>query len=148
MRGGRRARWYWGPGDDGVMTGGLPAPARLAHARGTGAPRWPHPSDTGLVSPRTPCGAAHGPTPFPRPGSTGKRQVGAPARIGQGCSFRSFATDRFRLHFLEPPSGLKFVLLTDPGTADMSEALRAIYAGPFIQHVAKNPLYRPGDAFL
>ena len=33
--------------------------------------------------------------------------MGAPLRIGEGCSFNSFRTSTYKLHFLEAPSGLK-----------------------------------------
>ena len=36
-----------------------------------------------------------------------KQQLGAPLRIGDGCSFRSFTTNNYKLHALESPSGLK-----------------------------------------
>jgi hypothetical protein len=39
--------------------------------------------------------------------SPDKQQLGAPLRIGDGCSFRSFTTNNYKLHALESPSGLK-----------------------------------------
>ncbi len=39
--------------------------------------------------------------------SPAKQQMGAPMRIGDGCSFNSFRTSAYKLHFLESPSGLK-----------------------------------------
>ena len=34
-------------------------------------------------------------------------QLGAPLRVGEACSFRSFRTNNYKLHFLESPSGFK-----------------------------------------
>jgi hypothetical protein len=39
--------------------------------------------------------------------SPSKQQMGAPMRIGDGCSFNSIKTSNFKLHYLESPSGLK-----------------------------------------
>ena len=36
-----------------------------------------------------------------------KQQLGAPLKIGDSCTFRSFRTNNYKLHFLESPSGLK-----------------------------------------
>jgi len=33
--------------------------------------------------------------------------LGAPLRIGEACTFHSFRTNNYKLHFLESPSGLK-----------------------------------------
>ena len=103
--------------------------------------------------------------------------MGAPTRIGQGCTFRAFKTDTYKLHFLESPSGLKvrtalqwlvlypclrglslnsfslspppqFLLTTAPSVGNLGEQLHHVYAALFVDHVAKNPLYTPGDQFL
>ena len=36
-----------------------------------------------------------------------KSQLGAPLRIGDSCTFQSFRTNNYKLHFLESPSGFK-----------------------------------------
>lgn len=36
-----------------------------------------------------------------------KPQLGAPLNIGNSCSFKSFRTNNYKLHFMESPSGLK-----------------------------------------
>ncbi|KAL6771808.1 BET5 [Auxenochlorella protothecoides x Auxenochlorella symbiontica] len=82
------------------------------------------------------------------PKGTSKPQVGVPMRAGQGCAFRSFRTDKYKLHFMESPSGIKFVLTTDPSVGDMTTALHHIYSVPFVNQVLKNPLYVPGEPFL
>lgn len=80
--------------------------------------------------------------------SSNKRQMGAPSRIGEASSFRSFQTNTYKLHFLESPSGLKFVLTTDPAVGNMTEQLQLIYSNLFVQLVVRNPLYHPGEPFL
>lgn len=35
------------------------------------------------------------------------KTLGAPLRIGEACTFHSFRTNNYKLHFLESPSGLK-----------------------------------------
>ena len=47
-----------------------------------------------------------------------------------------------------PPPRSQFVLTTDPGVGSMVEALQFIYASLFVELVAKNPLYSPGEPFL
>ncbi len=39
------------------------------------------------------------------PGSNA--QLGAPLRIGEACTFSSFRTNNYKLHFLESPAGVK-----------------------------------------
>ena len=50
------------------------------------------------------------------------------------------------LLLLLPP--LQFVLTTDPSVGAMVEQLQYIYSALFVELVAKNPLYTPGEAFL
>lgn len=42
----------------------------------------------------------------------------------------------------------QFVLTTDPNVGSLAEALQFIYASLFVELVAKNPLYMPGEPFL
>lgn len=44
-----------------------------------------------------------------------KRSMGTPARIGDGCGFRSFKTESYKLHFLESPSGMKVRAMRQAG---------------------------------
>ncbi|CAL8470891.1 g10433 [Coccomyxa elongata] len=75
-----------------------------------------------------------------------KSQLGAPLRIGESCTFRSFRTNNYKLHFLESPSGIKIVLNTDPNAGDLRDNLSYIY-GLYVEYVMKNPLYTPGEPF-
>lgn len=36
-----------------------------------------------------------------------KPQLGAPLNIGNSCTFKSFRTNNYKLHFMESPSGVK-----------------------------------------
>lgn len=86
----------------------------------------------------------------PTPGGDGQhaRQMGTPLRIGQGCSFKSFRTETYKLHFFESPSGTKIVLTTAPEVGDLKDCLQHIYSALFVEYVVKNPEYAPGDEFL
>lgn len=76
-----------------------------------------------------------------------KAQLGAPLKIGEACGFHSFRASNYRLHFLESPSGVKMVLNTDENSRDCRDVLQTIYANIFVEYVAKNPLYTPGQPF-
>ncbi|XWS48492.1 hypothetical protein CRYUN_Cryun13aG0082100 [Craigia yunnanensis] len=77
------------------------------------------------------------------PISAGKGNLGVPHLPGQGCSFHSFRTNTYKLSFMETPSGIKFILVTNPRTGDLRETLKYIY-NLYVEYVAKNPLYTPG----
>ncbi|XP_039028924.1 trafficking protein particle complex subunit 1-like isoform X2 [Hibiscus syriacus] len=72
-----------------------------------------------------------------------KGNLGVPQLPGQGCSFHSFRTNTYKLNFMETPSGIKFILVTNPGTGDLRETLKYIY-NLYVEYVANNPLYTPG----
>mmetsp|Transcript_19887 Transcript_19887/g.27568 ORF Transcript_19887/g.27568 Transcript_19887/m.27568 type:complete len:114 (+) Transcript_19887:93-434(+) len=63
------------------------------------------------------------------------------------CSFQSFRTNKYKLHYLENPSGISLVLMTDPLTGDLREFLRHVYSTCFTECVVKNPFYQPGQPF-
>lgn len=85
----------------------------------------------------------------PTPSENGQaRQMGTPLRIGEACSFKSFCTETYKLHFYESPSGTKIVLTTSPEVGDLEDCLQYIYSSLFVEYVVKNPEYVPGDAFL
>ncbi|TPX56236.1 hypothetical protein PhCBS80983_g04694 [Powellomyces hirtus] len=56
--------------------------------------------------------------------------------------FISYRTSTYKLHYFETPTGLKFVLNTDPHMESMREALRTIYGQIYVEYVVKNPLMR------
>ena len=58
-------------------------------------------------------------------------------------AFHSFRTNTYKLSFMETPSGIKFILVTNPRTGDLRETLKYIY-NLYVEYVAKNPLYTPG----
>jgi len=57
-----------------------------------------------------------------------------------GCSFFSYATNRYRLHCLETPTALKFVCTSEPQSALLREFLNSVYSQFYVELVAKNPL--------
>ncbi|KAK6918643.1 Trafficking protein particle complex subunit [Dillenia turbinata] len=75
--------------------------------------------------------------------SMDKGNLGVPQLPGQGCSFHSFRTNTYKLSFMETPSGIKIILVTNPRTGDLREPLKYIY-NLYVEHVVKNPLYTPG----
>lgn len=61
---------------------------------------------------------------------------------GNPGGFLSFATNSYRLHYYESPSGVKFVLNTDVESTSMQPVLEMIYRNIYVEYVVKNPLFR------
>ncbi|KAI8097688.1 Sybindin-like family-domain-containing protein [Halteromyces radiatus] len=59
--------------------------------------------------------------------------------------FISYCTSTYRLHYYETPTGLKFVLNTDPATEGMRPVLKQIYVQLYVDFVVKNGLMRFDD---
>ncbi|KDQ21198.1 hypothetical protein BOTBODRAFT_25623 [Botryobasidium botryosum FD-172 SS1] len=59
---------------------------------------------------------------------------------GRDENFVNYRTSTYKLHLFETMTGYKFVMLTDPSADSARFALRQLYAGPFIEHVVRNPL--------
>ncbi|XVF50901.1 hypothetical protein PTKIN_Ptkin04bG0140700 [Pterospermum kingtungense] len=77
------------------------------------------------------------------PTSAEKGNLGVPQLPGQGCSFHCFRTNTYKLSFMETPSGIKFILVTNPRIGDLHETLIYVF-NLYVEYVAKNPLYNPG----
>ena len=60
--------------------------------------------------------------------------------------FRSYSTIRYKLHFLELPSGVKFVLLTSPIKQDFASKLLELYTQLYVPLVVRNVLHTPGTS--
>ncbi|KND05007.1 TRAPP subunit BET5 [Spizellomyces punctatus DAOM BR117] len=56
--------------------------------------------------------------------------------------FISYRTNAYKLHYFETPTGLKFVMNTDPHMDSMRDALRMMYSHIYVEYVTKNPLQR------
>ncbi|KAI8330705.1 Sybindin-like family-domain-containing protein [Chlamydoabsidia padenii] len=59
--------------------------------------------------------------------------------------FISYRTSTYRLHYYETPTGLKFVMNTDPTTEGMRPVLKQIYVQLYVDFVVKNGLMRFDD---
>ncbi|KAK9763712.1 Trafficking protein particle complex subunit BET5 [Basidiobolus ranarum] len=70
----------------------------------------------------------------------------SPKQPGDG--FLSYRTNTYKLHYYETLSGLKFVLMSDPGVDNMREALRQIYGQIYVEFVVKNPLIKVDREFI
>ncbi|ODV95692.1 hypothetical protein PACTADRAFT_3380 [Pachysolen tannophilus NRRL Y-2460] len=55
-------------------------------------------------------------------------------------NLKSFSTLKYRCHFFETGTGLKFCLLTDPKTENMQFVLKEIYAKLYYEKIVKNVL--------
>ncbi|AWO97453.1 putative trafficking protein particle complex subunit 1 isoform 3 [Scophthalmus maximus] len=54
--------------------------------------------------------------------------------------FLSFQTSKYRLHYYETPSGLKFVMNTDLSVSNARETLQHIYSNLYVEYIVKNPV--------
>ncbi|UKZ80723.1 hypothetical protein TrVFT333_008486 [Trichoderma virens FT-333] len=59
---------------------------------------------------------------------------------GDDDAFISYRTGQYKLHFYETPANLRFVMVTDTGSASMRNVLHQIYINLWVEYVVKNPL--------
>ncbi|KAI8991288.1 Longin-like domain-containing protein [Mycotypha africana] len=64
---------------------------------------------------------------------------------GTQDGFISYRTSAYRLHYYETPTGLKFVLNSDPATENLRYVLKQIYIQLYVEFVVKNGLMRFDD---
>uniref|UniRef100_A0A1Y9G9I8 Trafficking protein particle complex subunit n=1 Tax=Anopheles albimanus TaxID=7167 RepID=A0A1Y9G9I8_ANOAL len=58
--------------------------------------------------------------------------------------FLYYKTNKYTLHYLEVPSGVKFVLNTDNTSTGIREFLQNIYTKIWVEYVVRNPLWTIG----
>ncbi|XP_055908988.1 trafficking protein particle complex subunit 1 [Eupeodes corollae] len=58
--------------------------------------------------------------------------------------FLFYKTNKYALHYLETPSGLKFVLNTDVAAMNVKELLQQLYSKIWVEFVVRDPLWSPG----
>ncbi|KAG5456575.1 MAG: Sybindin-like family-domain-containing protein, partial [Olpidium bornovanus] len=80
----------------------------------------------------------------PVAGGAALRRLTIPAYKSSSDSFLAYRTSAYKLHYFETPTGLRFVLNTDPTveTEPMREVLRQIYTHIYVEYVVKNPLVK------
>ncbi|XP_014250992.1 trafficking protein particle complex subunit 1 [Cimex lectularius] len=54
--------------------------------------------------------------------------------------FLCYKTNKYALHFLETPTGLKFVLNTDVNAHNIRDLIRKLYSQIYVEYVVKNPV--------
>ncbi|KAI5301099.1 TRAPP subunit bet5 [Ascosphaera pollenicola] len=59
---------------------------------------------------------------------------------GEDDSFLCYRTNQYKLHYYETPTNIKFVMLTDVHSSNMTLALQQIYIQLYVEYVVKNPL--------
>ncbi|XP_054880749.1 trafficking protein particle complex subunit 1 isoform X2 [Poeciliopsis prolifica] len=76
-----------------------------------------------------------------------KKQAGISKdeRIPRKDGFLSFQTSKYRLHYYETASGLKFVMNTDLSVSNARDTLQHIYSNLYVDLVVKNPLVPSGQ---
>lgn len=60
---------------------------------------------------------------------------------GADDAFATFSTSKYKLHFFETPSNVRFVLVSDQSMDSQVHVLKYIYANMYVEYAAKNPLY-------
>ncbi|ODQ56779.1 hypothetical protein WICANDRAFT_81612 [Wickerhamomyces anomalus NRRL Y-366-8] len=74
-------------------------------------------------------------------------------KLGDGFdeenTLNSYSTAKYRAHFYESASGLRFCILSDPKTQHLQNVLKDIYSNIYVEHIVKNPLspvdFKPGS---
>ncbi|KAL8625026.1 Trafficking protein particle complex subunit 1 [Nucella lapillus] len=59
--------------------------------------------------------------------------------------FLNFKTSKYKLHFYETPSGLKFIMNTDLNVGNIRDVLQQMFSSIYVEYVVKNPLTELGE---
>ena len=70
-----------------------------------------------------------------------------PKSVDGPAQFQSYATSSYKLHCFESLTGLKFILTTDlaESSDQVRRDLRELYRAVYVECVARDPVYTPGD---
>lgn len=52
-------------------------------------------------------------------------------------TLNSYSTSKYRAHFYESASGLRFCILSDPKTQHLQNVLKEIYSNFYVEHIVK-----------
>ncbi|KAG1660226.1 hypothetical protein FOA52_005096 [Chlamydomonas sp. UWO 241] len=79
------------------------------------------------------------------PKDPAKSQLGQLRSVGDGCGFSAFTASTYKMHFLETPSGVKFVLNTARDVGSCRALLQSLYDDVFVGVGVRSPFYVPGE---
>lgn len=57
-------------------------------------------------------------------------------------TFITYSTSKYKTHFYETPSNMRFVLVSDPNTPSQLNSLKHIYSNLYVEYAIKNPLFK------
>ncbi len=60
-------------------------------------------------------------------------------------SFTNYSTTKYKLHFFETATGLKFVLNTDTNVGSLNDVMYHIYSNIYVEYISRNPLCKAGE---
>ena len=63
------------------------------------------------------------------------------------CNFHAFRTNNYKFHFFETITGLRMILITEPGCADLREHLKRLHESSYVGGVLKRSSASANAAF-
>lgn len=56
-------------------------------------------------------------------------------------AFMTYSTSKYKLHYFETPSNIRFVMVSDPNMDSQLHVLKYLYSNVYVEYAVKNPLY-------